>query len=386
MPIPTDELQSDTPSETSSCLHDQEEGTARKPNVFGNYQTLPHSEKKTAVGSEHFENFEGYTPNKEVKGVEINSSWEVVEESSIVIEVEDGFGDSKGTLNDRETLERPDVTKSDDSKTATFASRVNGVKIEESKTVQESHRKEGPFRYNDLNSEEDDFDSEEEISMHSFKESHHGSQWMTSQKVNSVMPQDADHISPESSSKKATDKQNEKDEGWIGGKMEKMDTQSVNDNVMAKMNESGSSNKFESMSTHTSPQFQAQKLIRKKEVRRKRKDEYVDKNQFGKFIKEAKKETSNKLSSKGRPWRSPLKIVDRLVEDANKRLRNKEKMEPKGHGPAFSKTFKNWNSTLRNNRNKSAQPVRERITAKFRSESSYRSDGSGYRSVGTSQR
>mmetsp|Transcript_2379 Transcript_2379/g.2244 ORF Transcript_2379/g.2244 Transcript_2379/m.2244 type:complete len:111 (-) Transcript_2379:415-747(-) len=81
-------------------------------------------------------------------------------------------------------------------------------------------------------------------------------------------------------------------------------------------------------------------------------------------------------------WKSPLRIVDRLLEDANERLKNKKKLEKFGRDPSVAKTVNEWNGTLRN---KSAQPTRKLGTrSRIDSTSSYRSGNSQYRSINSS--
>ena len=52
MPNPSSELSEDVESEASSCLQDEEEGIAQKPNVFNHFNKITSSEKKTANTSE----------------------------------------------------------------------------------------------------------------------------------------------------------------------------------------------------------------------------------------------------------------------------------------------------------------------------------------------
>ena len=302
MPVPTDELDSDIYSNASSCLNEEDEGIARKPNIFQNFKTLPYSEKKTANDSVNYSN--PITPRKEIycdnmnNSITINSSWEVVEGSSIIIEVESSFKTDSITSKKNKapilTETKPEIDilrnenrKSSESKTATFTSNTGFRKQgeEENKSMKNNEEKKGkdkPFMYNELNSEEDDYNSEEEISSHSIKEnmSNNGSQWAPSKEINSVVPHSGESINPESSSQKTL----EKEGGWTGSSDEK-GAMSVKNKVDGQINESESSNKFESMSTHTSPQFPFHpKLMKQKRQKNKhkkaKKEGYVSKKDF----------------------------------------------------------------------------------------------------------
>jgi hypothetical protein len=125
-----------------------------------------------------------------------------------------------------EQLERlHNSRKSSESHTATFASakNLNYLKQEETKGLKSqkgTKLRDGPFEYDNPDSEEDDYDSEQEYSSHSNKveQSHTGSQWAPSKAVKSVVPHDEDHIKPESSSAKTLLKTSSKQtdqEGWI---------------------------------------------------------------------------------------------------------------------------------------------------------------------------
>ena len=94
MPIPTSELNSDEPSELSSNIEDEPEGIAQKPNVFQNNHKGNHSERKTAGGTDYASN--PVTPRKQVfneqESLKFNESdYEIIEGSSIVMELEDSF-------------------------------------------------------------------------------------------------------------------------------------------------------------------------------------------------------------------------------------------------------------------------------------------------------
>ena len=305
MPIPEDELMSDIYSKNSSWLEDEDEGVARKPNVFWNFQVMTTSEKKTANESDHISN--PITPHKEIlqgdnNSIWVNSSWEVVEGSSIVMEVESSIRtDSLNSIKNQTPgtdFATPDIEplrvsrKSSDSKTATFTSNTGFKKPKEenkSENYQKSTQaKEGPFVYNSPNSEEDDYNSEEEFSGNNSNKnnlSNNGSQWAPSKEVNSVTPQDSNHIQPESSSQKSSKNdslKNLNEDGWIGNYHGPSSTIDNNRGI----NDSQSSQKFESMSTHTSPQFQYHKklLNKKKHKKTKKNGEYVSPRDFKKFL------------------------------------------------------------------------------------------------------
>jgi hypothetical protein len=375
MPVPTSELNSDEPSELSSNIEDEPEGIAQKPNVFQNNHKANHSERKTAGGTDYASN--PVTPRKQVfneqESLKFNESdYEIIEGSSIVMELEDSFQTSshasrRGKEQDQvipesatkileppeshtpepvsQNLQNSKLSSDSRSHTATFASGMGGftpkkVQKEETKS-QNGHAKatkvkDGVFEYDGPNSEEDDYDSEQEYSYHSKGEqSNMGSQWAPSQAVKSVAPDGSDEIKPESSSQKSglspSSGQNYNSSGEKGA-------QSVITGQKGRnMNSSRSSQHFDSLSTHTSPQFNAPKLLQKTKFKKKEKEKYVSQKDFKKFITVAKRQVSKSRESRGgkstkskqrKRWKSPLNIVDKLVDDANQRLKNKRKFIP----------------------------------------------------------
>lgn len=382
-------------------MQDEPEGVARKPNVFNHIKKGTTSEKKTANDSDYASHPK--TPKKEIKtkerdnsSIQLNDSWEVVEGSSIIMEVESSFktesiaskrnkmlnndilfDEPVKLLDDSPVIDMKNLPeqleqlhnsrKSSESHTATFASNkvLNQIKKEEVKEVKSQKGtkvKDGPFEYDGPNSEVEDYDSEQEFSYHANKSnlSNAGSQWNPTKEVKSVIPYDEDHILPESSSAKTVQKisSTETDhDGWIGSSDEKHAVKTV----IGRANDSQTSHHLESLSTHTSPHLQSHsKLLKHHKIQKvkKKHENYVSQKEFKNFITSTKRQIISEKSTSSKPqdrkrWKSPLKIVDKLVEDANQRLKNKRKCEHLGQDAPFASGFKQWNKTLRT---KSAQP------------------------------
>lgn len=74
--------------------------------------------------------------------------------------------------------------------------------------------------------------------------------------------------------------------------------------------------------------------------------------------------------------------MDKLIEDANQRLKNKEKLAEKGKDTPFASVYKDWNKTLRT---KSAQQRnKSRARPRINTNSSYWSENSQIQSVDSS--
>lgn len=136
---PSNKLSEDVMSDASSCIQDEDEGITRKPNVFGNVTKTAVSDKKTANDSEvlsannRFNNYnQGFNDSEERNGsIQINSSWEVVEGSSIIMEIDDSQRQDSIHSQKKNNFKVPPVPvknfvpeskKSSESLTATFAS------------------------------------------------------------------------------------------------------------------------------------------------------------------------------------------------------------------------------------------------------------------------
>jgi hypothetical protein len=148
-PDPSDPYSVPNESDLSSCINDEDEGKAQTPNVFSKY-----SPTKSSI-------------NQINDSLSVHSSWEIVEGSSIVMEVEDSFSTLRSKNKDEQIFIEPipisqllnehDSKKSSESLTATFASasRQDGKitnKLEESKQNEiiksdRIHHKEKPFEY-----------------------------------------------------------------------------------------------------------------------------------------------------------------------------------------------------------------------------------------------
>ena len=137
---------------------------------------------------------------------------------------------------------------------------------------------------------------------------------------------------------------------WIGGTKDFKSTKG--EKLKEKFESPSSSIQIGSASTHTSPKFQYNtKLIKKKTTVEK----YIEKNEFKSFLQNAKRQVLSERNEEfetTRKSKSPFRIVDKLLDDAQRRLQIKEKNEVKGQGNAFASTFSGWNKTLRNNRHK----------------------------------
>ena len=293
----------------------------------------------------------------------------------------------KSSYNPDPTPPEQQSRKSSESHTATFASRPDHKKKEEQKSQYgrpiTEKKKDGPFQY-DQNSEEDDYDSEQESLEYPPKpqQKNHDSS-ATPSKTHYTNKKDGrrqDGIATGQNSSRHSN-----DEDWIGGSGEKV-PKSVRGIGHRGINDSStSSQQLESMSTHTSPQFQAHpKLLKQKKLRKpgkskgfkktKQEEGHVSHNDFKQFLTDSKRQIiSEKSSSKKKMKRckSPLTIVDKLVDDAQRRLKNKQKYEHLGHGAAFAATYGQFNGTL--TRDKSAQP---RQLKRCISNSSYKSNDS----------
>jgi hypothetical protein len=153
--------------------------------------------------------------------------------------------------------------------------------------------------------------------------------------------------------------------------------------VIGKVNDSQTSRHLDSISTHTSPMLQSQsKLLNHKLHKVKKKhDNYVSQKQFKKFISSTKQNIISEKEGSIKPLdrkrcKSPLNIVDKLMEDANHRLRNKQRNERLRQDAPFASGNRQWNKNLRNetSRNKSAQPKTR--NTRIRDSSSYTSQTS----------
>lgn len=294
---------------------------------------------------------------------ELHSSWEVVEGSSIIMEVESSFKSesitskrNNGNMKDylHNDLNNRSI-KSSESQTATFKSATvtkNDIKEETKKN--KNKKQEGPFFYGP-NSEEDDYDSE--LEEHSFrsKQSNRDSK-TTPTKTHKSANQDLKETIEQKNHKNSEhhSEVGANDDGWIGGNKEKKVPQSVRGNGGRRINDSvSSSQQVDSLSTHTSPQFQAHpKLVKQKN----QKSKYMDHKEFKGFIEKAKQQVISEKSNKSKDrkkWISPLRIVDKLVDDAQRRLKNKNKNEPIGQDTPFANVYSKWTGTLRN---KTPQP------------------------------
>lgn len=393
MPNPSSELTSDVVSDASSCIQDDEEGIARKPNVFKNFRKITTSERKTANDSDYVSQnnpkvsprTESYNNGNVNNSIELNSSWEVVEGSSIIMEVESSFKtESMASKRNQTPVTNPMTPdpwnksqKSSESHTATFTSNnaPKGIKGEEAKN-QDSEKKVkgGPFHYGP-NSEEEDYDSErEEYSYHAYsKQSHKDSRATPTKTHNSERQNFKESITPElDNSAHHSEAKNPEQDGWIGGGNSKKVPQSVNGNIGKRINDSpSSSQQFESMSTHTSPQFQAHPKLLKQQ--KKPRTKYMGTKDFKGFIQHAKQQiiSEKPAQSKDRKrWKSPLTIVGRLVDDAQQRIKNKKKNEPLGRDTPFAHVYQKWEKNLR------TQTPQPPLRNKYMSNSSLRSGDS----------
>lgn len=103
--------------------------------------------------------------------------------------------------------------------------------------------------------------------------------------------------------------------------------------------------------------------------------DYVTHNEFKKFIQSAKREVSSERDHSGlisRNIKSPIRIVNKLVEDANRRQKNKEEIEHLGRGPSFALTFGKWNSTLRAKSQQPSLQSRSQSRGALRTDSNYK--------------
>lgn len=397
MPNPSSELCSEIMSDASSWIQDEEEGIARKPNIFRNFNKLTTSEKKTANDSDNnsqnnFKNNNHYEHNYNGAGnnsLEINSSWEVIEGSSIIMEVESSFK-SESISSKRNDVPKKEITrnigqvdpsaskKSSESLTATFASRAgsrNQQKEESKKLLKKKNKaKEGPFHYGP-NSDEDDFDSEQEEFSYQSHQSDNNTKATPGKSHLSAKQTLTNKIQPVTSHQNSahhSEQERSEENDWIGGGDEKKVPKSVNGQKERRVPDSpSSSQQIESMSTRTSPHLQYHpKLLKKQQTKV---DKYVNQQDFKNFIQNSKRQIiseKNSLDNGRKQWKSPLRIVDKLVDDAQKRLKNKKQNEPLGRDTPFASLFNKWTSTLRNN---SQQPE---VRNKYNTHSSLRSNDS----------
>lgn len=138
-PDPSDKFSEEIISDASSWIQDEDEGVTRKPNVFGKGAKTAVSDKKTTNDSEvlsannkYNNEQEEFNHSEERNGsIHINSSWEVVEGSSIIMEVEDSQRQDSVRSKKNDIAKAPsnpptnlnqDSKKSSETLTATFAS------------------------------------------------------------------------------------------------------------------------------------------------------------------------------------------------------------------------------------------------------------------------
>lgn len=363
MPNPSDPYSKNDDSNVSSCIDDEDEGIARKPNVMGRHKKLGSSDKKTANDSEiiskengkDYGDGESFHRNNDSLG--LHSSWEVIEGSSVVMEVEESFNNATlnsrvgesalGGLSSPEKVAERGSKKSSESLTATFASisrqgskQNQGPVKEQAKEqakqfLEKMEKKEEvnkkPFKYGH-HSESEEENSEEEVKVGEARSR------MDYYSKNSLQTEDQ--------KKKELTKFNSQQNSSLGFKVEnpsEADSHEVwieggnhvpksdNGKKLKRISDSQSSLQYGSLSTHTSPGF----LRTPKELKRKKESnqQQMSKNEFQKFIQQAKKKVVSEKSPHKSPnitknrkqWKSPLRIVDKLVDDAHRRIKMKEK-------------------------------------------------------------
>ena len=322
------------------------------------------------------------------QSVDIHSSWEVIDGSSIVIEVEDSFYGSNATSkNDEKQLQvlvspqhynEHESKKSSESLTATFAS-VKGTKQkrEEFKKF-EQFKKNNEIKQNKLfeygeNSEDEDYNSEEETKSRTKNYNSVAKTADTNTKPISI--NDYTEISRPKSKKNdslnirvESHSEQESEAGWIESVSQV--PKSVRNLNNRQTNDSQSLKNFDSMSTHTSPHLK----YTPKGNRNKGKHKNINQKEFRSFIENAKlkatNQVKNKSTNKHKNSKSPLKIVDKLVMDAHRRIRTKKQSEKLAQDAPFASTYKQWGKGLRNN----SQQTSTRALKRYKSKSSLNSD------------
>jgi hypothetical protein len=298
-----------------------------------------------------------------------------VEGSSIILEVNSSYktdsiaSKRQNNVVTNHTTPEPNPeqnSKSSESRTATFASKP-AVKHEESKTgnldIQSKNSKEGPFEYGVCSGDED-YDSEQEgydvPRKHKNRSKTPTKGSNTHQKTSKMLK--SPQKSPESSI------MSEDSSDWITNP-----SHNAPKSVAPHQKSSPSSSQhIDSMSTHTSPQFQSHpKLLRKQKLKKQKKN-FITHQQFKQFVSNVKANVvSEKPKKQLRRAKSPLSIVDKLVDDAHRRLKVKQMNEPIGRDTPFADVYGKWNGTLR--RDRSAQP---KTPIRKNSDSTFRSDDS----------
>lgn len=296
-------------------------------------------------------------------------------------------------INPQIALEH-DSKKSSEALTATFLSH-SGIDIkkkqEEAKGIN-PHQKlpvsvqnEKPFKYGGAsNSEDDDYNSEEEAK--SFQNSSnkkiynsiakttndtgtkHTSTDSKQNEKTKIVPQTARISKADENSEQGSDR------GWINEDI-KTAPKSVNGKKNGYQRFDSQSSKYqESVSTKTSPKFQYNPKMFGRKVTTK--DKNMNQKEFKNFIDKAKQKvvTQHKdvLKAKRKEWRSPYRIVDKLLADAERRIKIKNMNEPKGNDTPFAHVYSKWDKGLRP---KTPQPG-TRSVSRYRANSTVRSESS----------
>mmetsp|Transcript_11824 Transcript_11824/g.13425 ORF Transcript_11824/g.13425 Transcript_11824/m.13425 type:complete len:768 (-) Transcript_11824:17-2320(-) len=378
-------------SDASSCVLDEDEGTMRKPNELCNYNKVCNSDEKTANDSEYLSqrNFrpDENNPNEQKGGIEINSSWEVLEGSSVVIEVESSLKQNSSQSDKNQSISKntlpvePFIDRGSKKSSETLTARFASYSKNESKQREEEevkppaqsrplHKAPVQQRLSSFDSEDEGYDSEKDQlgykhdsrndnrNQRAVHEQRSGKEGRPRQinetfQNNSLNHRVESNSEANNSGKNSLNDDNVKRSTNESGNKKAPQSVKEDHGKGAKNDSQISSQQFGSVSTRTSPVVTAKPEVRKRKV-----DEckYVSKKDFKSFLENVKTQASTKPPKNGatrKRWASPLKIVDKLVEDANRRLQDKRSNVHKARDPSFAQTVSGWNNTLRA---KSQQP------------------------------
>lgn len=229
---------------------------------------------------------------------------------------------------------------------------------EETKTQQKEIRpkeftRDKPFKY-ETNSDHDDYDSEQDVQENNKKlhqanvdkdKTYKTLQSAQDNKPSKRKPDASPNFSLRNKAKLISEDEESDGNNWIGGDK---NFKSARGDKHFKFDSPSSSLQIGSASTHTSQKFQYN-LSKKKTTGEK----YLDKNEFKSFLQNEKRQVlseRNETLETTRKSKSPFRIVDKLLDDAQRRLLIKQENEQKGNDTALALAYSSWNRTLRNNK------------------------------------
>lgn len=253
---------------------------------------------------------------------------------------------------------------------------------EETKYEQSDNRvkeitRDKPFKYG-TRSDHEDYDSEQEQYNKSgnLQKSNANKQPVQKfvsptqeNKHSKVKPDTSPNFSLRNKAKLISEDEESDGNNWIGGDK---NFKSARGDKHWRFDSPSSSLQIGSASTHTSQKFHNNLQKKKTTV-----NNYIEKNEFKTFLHNAKRQVlseRNETLETTRKSKSPFRIVDKLLDDAQRRLLIKQENEQKGQDPALAIVYNSWNRTLRNNKsnNKVSKSVHSQSVTRNQKDSQVR--------------